>query len=275
MVDGGDFRVNKTGVFSWLDTQKQVIFIGDSISAPSTNALGDLSWPRQFIKNYQPLSNAEVVELAVAGTTAQQASTGLAWTGYSPPNGGGLVFVEFSTNDFAAGRTPSQILGDLQTIASGWQSRGYEVCLLTPARYPADQASTLTLQSGILAATWPDYVADITTDSFDINDYVHPSAKGSLTLANNVAKSMAGQKTQDISVTLPVSVIKAITGVATGNPAVVTATAHGLTTGNLIEITGSTGSTPTINGIHEVTVTGPDTFTIPVNVTVSGTGGGS
>lgn len=48
---------------------------------------------------------------------------------------------------------------------------------------------------------------------------------------------------------------------------------HGLTTGMAVYIAGHAGSTPTINGNIVVTVTGDNTFTIPVTVTVAGTGG--
>lgn len=47
---------------------------------------------------------------------------------------------------------------------------------------------------------------------------------------------------------------------------------HGLSSGDTVTIAGHV-STPTINGAHVVTVTGEDTFTIPVAVTVAGTGG--
>ena len=66
-----------------------------------------------------------------------------------------------------------------------------------------------------------------------------------------------------------------ITTASVANPTVITtSTAHGLTTGNYIIIRGMTGSTPDLNGTrYQVTVTAPTTFTIPVNVTVQGTGG--
>jgi hypothetical protein len=58
------------------------------------------------------------------------------------------------------------------------------------------------------------------------------------------------------------------------NPSTITtAAAHDFLTGDTVLIAGHTGSTPDINGVHTVTVTGTTTFTIPVNVTVGGTGG--
>ena len=48
---------------------------------------------------------------------------------------------------------------------------------------------------------------------------------------------------------------------------------HKLTTGMTVQIAGNSGSTPTINGTFQVTVINALTFTIPVNVTVAGSGG--
>lgn len=60
------------------------------------------------------------------------------------------------------------------------------------------------------------------------------------------------------------------------NPTVITtAAAHGLATGDYTTISGHTGSTPDLNGPHRVTVLTTTTFTIPVNVTVSGNADGT
>jgi len=64
-----------------------------------------------------------------------------------------------------------------------------------------------------------------------------------------------------------------ITSNSIANPTVVTANAHGLVTGDSVTISGVITSSPSINGDWPVTYTGPNTFTIPVNVTVAGTGG--
>ncbi len=64
-----------------------------------------------------------------------------------------------------------------------------------------------------------------------------------------------------------------ISGNTVANPTVVTTTAaHGLATGDSVNIATS-NSTPSINGDYTVTVLTSTTFTIPVNVTVSGTAG--
>lgn len=61
-----------------------------------------------------------------------------------------------------------------------------------------------------------------------------------------------------------------------GNPTTITTTApHGLAIGStaLVLIAGHAGSTPSLNNEYTATVTGTSTFTVPVAVTVAGTGG--
>jgi hypothetical protein len=73
-------------------------------------------------------------------------------------------------------------------------------------------------------------------------------------------------------VTPPATV--AITSSSIADPTVITTGAsHLLTTGDVITISGHTGSTPAIAGAYGVTVLTATTFTIPVAVTVGGTGG--
>lgn len=65
-----------------------------------------------------------------------------------------------------------------------------------------------------------------------------------------------------------------ITSNSIANPTIVTTPVpHGLTTGDIILIAGVATSSPTINGERTVTVVSPTTFSVPVNVTVAGTGG--
>lgn len=72
----------------------------------------------------------------------------------------------------------------------------------------------------------------------------------------------------------PSQVVIPITSNTLANPTVVTTTVpHGLTSGQVILISGVATSDPTINGEQTVTVTSPTTFTVPVNVTTGGTGG--
>jgi hypothetical protein len=85
-----------------------------------------------------------------------------------------------------------------------------------------------------------------------------------------------GANATDAPVYFPNQVQRAIpiTSNSIANPSVVTTPiAHGLTTGDVILISGVASSSPTINGERTVTVISPTTFSVPVNVTVGGTGG--
>lgn len=64
-----------------------------------------------------------------------------------------------------------------------------------------------------------------------------------------------------------------ISSISAANPTIVTtSTPHFLYTKEQVSISG-TNSTPVIDGIQQVTVTGPYTFALPINVTVAGTAG--
>lgn len=67
-----------------------------------------------------------------------------------------------------------------------------------------------------------------------------------------------------------------ITSSSVANPSnLLCATPHGLLSGNTSTIAAHSGSSPSINGVHTVTVVDTLNFTIPVNVTSGGTGGTS
>lgn len=67
----------------------------------------------------------------------------------------------------------------------------------------------------------------------------------------------------------------AITSSSVADPTVLTTAAHGISIGatDVVTIAGHTGSTPSINGSHLFTAISSTTGSIPVNVTVGGTGG--
>ena len=65
-----------------------------------------------------------------------------------------------------------------------------------------------------------------------------------------------------------------VSAVAVSNPAVITAPNHRIQTGQMVTLSGL-ATTPDINGAHVATSTGPNTFTIPVNVTAVTDGVGS
>jgi uncharacterized phiE125 gp8 family phage protein len=66
----------------------------------------------------------------------------------------------------------------------------------------------------------------------------------------------------------------AIVSSSVANPTVLTTSVpHGLASGDTVTIAGHTGSTPALDGSHLATVLTPTTFSVPVTVTVGGTGG--
>lgn len=72
----------------------------------------------------------------------------------------------------------------------------------------------------------------------------------------------------------PSQITVPITSNSLANPSVVTTPVpHGLTSGDIILISGVITSNPTINGERVATVISPTTFSVPVNVTTAGTGG--
>lgn len=66
----------------------------------------------------------------------------------------------------------------------------------------------------------------------------------------------------------------AIVSSSVANPSVITTSAaHGFSTGDTVVISGHSGSTPSLNASHVITVITSTTFSVPVNVTAGGTGG--
>lgn len=96
---------------------------------------------------------------------------------------------------------------------------------------------------------------------------------------NTIGAGLFNQSSQAIALQSPTSnalvdgVSITITSSSIANPTNINATAHGLINGQSVVIAGHSGSTPSIDGEHIVTVVDADNFTIPVNVTTGGTGG--
>jgi hypothetical protein len=90
---------------------------------------------------------------------------------------------------------------------------------------------------------------------------VHPTLGEDLLFSNGLMEAV------------PVS--STVTSSSVANPTVVTTSeAHGLATGDVVSIAGHSGSTPSLNGQSAaITVLSGTTFSLPVNVTVGGTGG--
>jgi len=116
-------------------------------------------------------------------------------------------------------------------------------------------------------------IADInsSTTTFPQFAETRPSATTPYTCLNTGVELAIIDASNNVTILKDIDIVS----VSAANPAVVTtATAHGLTTGTYTMLKGVAGSTPDVNDTrYQVTVTGPTTFTIPVNVSIAGTGG--
>lgn len=64
-----------------------------------------------------------------------------------------------------------------------------------------------------------------------------------------------------------------ITGISVGNPTTITSPNHGLVSGDKIILIAGTNSTPSVDGVQEITIIDENSFTVPVNVTSPGNSG--
>lgn len=96
------------------------------------------------------------------------------------------------------------------------------------------------------------------------------SASGHITFTASLA---VNTRTVETIIAPPATI--SITSSSVGDPTTLTTAAHGITIGarDVVTIAGHSGSTPSINGTYEATAITSTTLTIPVVVTVGGTGG--
>jgi hypothetical protein len=139
--------------------------------------------------------------------------------------------------------------------------------------YPATGHHVIRLET--------DSGGEIVTTANELRDLIHP-AENSILYADNAPGSdgtgivaakdlqwLTGAEDGTYEVVYDLKLISVY-----GNPAqVITDNAHSLVTGDAIKFKNVTGTTPDLNDeVYEVTVVGPAQFTVPENVTVSGTG---
>jgi hypothetical protein len=140
--------------------------------------------------------------------------------------------------------------------------------ITTSAAHGLTTGQTVVI-SGVLGATGANGIWTVTvvdTTHFTINNASGPgtyTSGGTAEVAPPLPKSGGGTTT--------------ITGISSANPAVVTAAGHGLSSGQIVTISGVSGAQVNdVNGSFPVLVIDANTFSIPVNTTVHayGSGGG-
>jgi len=118
-------------------------------------------------------------------------------------------------------------------------------------------------------------VAKTDTITLDASTVVFPLKYTPATDVNGVILS-TGYVNENATTNYPLALLSDIVSSSVANPTTITTLQpHGLDTGSThsVVIQSHSGSTPAISGTYTATVTGLRSFTIPVNVTVAGTGG--
>lgn len=156
--------------------------------------------------------------------------------------------------------------GGAQVFTGGGQPaiESFSICIISPRRGDPSRFQVLTIYKAQVVSPVP-----FTFSRTDISD-TPVTIRGVHDTSRMHNDQMFQHYIEDYAGTEPAT----MTSSSVASPTVITTAApHGFISGQSVVIAGHTGSTPDINGTHVVTVTGPSTFTIPVAVTVAGTGG--
>jgi Putative DnaT-like ssDNA binding protein len=153
----------------------------------------------------------------------------------------------------------------------------------------------MTIDATVGGALADSYIDVATADAFAAADYGRAASTWQGTASTDSKERVLKRATREVDAYLrssgvvgrfnslqtrlyprPVDTVSAL-GIASSSVAspsnITTIAPHGFTSGQSVTITGHTGSTPALAGPYVITVTGARTFTIPVNVTVAGSGG--
>jgi len=151
-------------------------------------------------------------------------------------------------------------LAQIQVFTTGLPSQNVDDTARSMVRVINRHANNTNIYARYISGT-TDAPGKIVLESRDLNDPAFKVLCNDFTVGStNFNPNIAPQNNPITSIS-----VSGTTTVTTTNP-------HGLVTGDKIFIVGS-NSTPTIDGTRVVTVTGTNTFTVPVSVTVAGTEG--
>jgi len=137
--------------------------------------------------------------------------------------------------------------------------------------------SEFALGTGYVAIADPDEWDDFANGQSEFNAFMTtPLIALPLNISDvslGFASSWRPEGFDDSCSCAPSGAVAIINFISAGNPAQVTTdAAHGFANGTIVNIINS-NSVPSADGTYSVTVTGPTTFTIPVEVTVAGSAG--
>ena len=191
------------------------------------------------------------------GTQVQDALNGLFSVRDGFKRRAGLHLVQHLYTGVAEGLLPA---GNNQLQIIG-RNRGESYLVVHNRTASGASIRILDIQSNLwsnvesLDASVDAYLNSASPDAFRFRPYLDK------TLILNTDVTVAGSQTTGT-----------ITANTAANPTVISSTAHGLATGNVVTISGS-NSTPSIDGDHVITVINANSFSVPVEVTVAGTTG--
>jgi uncharacterized protein (UPF0303 family) len=194
----------------------------------------------------------------------------------------GYIIVSVSDSDISNGNN----LRNAYTLAKTITPHGFAISatnrisiILPPANY--NLATTpLTMDAEFIDLIG---LSDDPKSTF-ITSQITTASSGTIVQSSNDAiirnitidrtSSPGGSGATRTAAYFPNPVSSGITTSSAENPSIITtATNHGLVSGDSVRISGHTGSTPSINGVHIVTRINDTQVSIPVDVTVGGSGG--
>jgi hypothetical protein len=163
-------------------------------------------------------------------------------------------------------------------IVDALQEKGETKQMVAYGFSGATEGQDVVLLDGTYAATWKRIASRTNLTKAHATHMINSQYRRGI-IVHGLSAETSDPGTSAASVDLasnPLLPLVSITSSSVASPTVITTDDdHGLTSGDVVLISGHSGSTPDLNGGdgYVATVTGTDTFTIPENVTVGGTGG--
>lgn len=305
---GPNYQVTYNGVFVLINTgnrelaaSKLRFWLSDDPTLNKSGANKD----RQVLVNGQPELNIIPFPAGAGGSGSfvlkmpKGQSTGrkflLSEADYDDP----IANDDGTRKVIVTGPLPPTILvsptSGLQTTEAGGTAT-FTVTLDTPPTTETTNIASMTAGNPVTINTSGNHgittgseivIAGVTGSTPDINGVHIATAVDTDTLSIPIEVTTAGtggtvQVNPRVTIPLESSLVTegtpsasiAISAMTVGNPASIdTAAPHGLVAGDQVVISGVADSTPAFSGAYAVTVVDEDTFTIPVDLTVAGTGG--
>ena len=280
---------DSTGASDWAKRQSG-LDPKNKYSNKQTDAYGAPLDDRTYLSNNLNATQENLVTISTrfAESTATQPDAGSAATdsgSFTITRGGVAALLKPITVNLTVSGTAvsgQDYSGPLPSSVSFLAGQTTQTILVTPITPPSPRPGSITVTATLAAGTgYTIPASNLKTATVVIYPTVTPTGAGlagtyyktaSTTYSNsaNFNAAQVGLTRTDAQIDFANS----IASISTGNPCTVTTLEpHGLANGNSVIIGGVSGGTfaPTINATYAVTVTGSNTFTVPVNCTAGPT----